>query len=75
MGLIYNKHGRITIEVRSESFILHPDYGYTRDGNNISDDLGDFGKYWRECAHPEFLSEDLDDLINALLEIKKDKKY
>ena len=37
--------------------------------------LGDFGKYWRECAHPEFLSEDLDDLINALLEIKKDKKY
>ena len=69
MGFIHDNFGRITIEVRSKSFIIHPNYGYTDDGNDFSDNLGKFGVDWRE-QHPEFLLEDLDDLIDALLEIK-----
>lgn len=72
MGFIRERHGRITVETRRESFIVHTSYGYDEEGNEHSDDLGPFGVWWRESPHPEFLNEDLDDLIAALQEIAKE---
>lgn len=46
--------GRISIEVRGESFIIHPDKSAW-----VSKD-----------SHPEFDMEDLDDMITALLDAK-----
>lgn len=66
MGFVRERFGRITIETRSESFYIHPSYGYDDEGNEWSDSLGNFGIYWREHPHPEFLLGDLDDLIAAL---------
>lgn len=58
--------GRVSIEVRRESFIIHPGYGYDESKNQHSDRDGDFGLRWRLSPHPEFKLEDLDDLIKAL---------
>lgn len=66
MGMCLEDFGRISIEVRRESFIIHPSYGYDDSGNQHSDRDGDFGVAWRESAHPEFNLSDLDDLIKAL---------
>lgn len=66
MGHIHEPHGRITIETRRESFIIHPSYGYDADGNEHSDELGSFGVSWREHPHPEFLNSDAKDLVAAL---------
>jgi len=65
--------GRVAIEVRRVSFTVHADYGYeTVDGETVHASSADvFGKNWRETPHPEFLLEDLDDLILALQEAKK----
>ena len=68
MGLIRENFGKITIEQRKESFIIHPSYGYDRDGNGESNDY--FEKHWRETPHPEFLLSDLDDLIKALRDLR-----
>jgi hypothetical protein len=70
VGFIHERHGRISVETRSESFKIHPNYGYDETGNAHSDDLGSFGVYWREHPHPEFLLEDLDDLIDALMDAR-----
>lgn len=70
MGLIRDDFGRIGIEERRESFIIHPSYGYDAAGNEHSDELGSFGIYWREHPHPEFLLADLDDLIAALTDLR-----
>lgn len=69
MGFIHERIGRISIETRRESFIIHPTYGYDEEGNEHSDELGRFGIRWRD-NHPEFLNEDLDDLIKALEAIR-----
>lgn len=66
MGFIHKRYGRITIETRTESFIVHTNYGYDESGNMHSDDLGTFGINWRENGHPEFLLADLPDLVEAL---------
>lgn len=66
MGFIHERVGTFSIEERRESFIIHPNYGYTEDGNEHSDVLGSFGRHWRESPHPEFRRDDLDDLIAAL---------
>lgn len=71
MGFIHEARGRITIETRRESFIIHPQYGYNAAGDEHSDDLGRFGVHWRSTPHPEFLIADLDDLIGALTEIRE----
>lgn len=103
MGHIHDHHGRISLETRRESFIVHPTYGYERtcpvckgdpphpmmgdcrggcsrayrDGEvdepgRVPDHAYDlFGRHWRENPHPEFLLEDLDDLIAALTAIKE----
>lgn len=70
MGFIHEQHGRVAIETRRESFIVHMGYGYDPSGNERDDSLGAFGRHWREMPHPEFLHEDLDDLITALTEIR-----
>jgi hypothetical protein len=64
--------GRIGVEVRGShgSFVIHPSYGYDGDENHTPDS-DTFGKHWREDPHPEFLLEDLDDLIAALQDAKK----
>lgn len=71
MGFIRSSHGRITVETRRESFVIHTSYGYDAAGNVHSDDLGRFGSYWREHPHPEFLTADLDDLIAALTAMRE----
>jgi hypothetical protein len=70
MGFIHEDVGRISIETRRESFIIHPNYGYNVEGNEHSEDLGSFGRHWRESPHPEFLNDDLDDLIAALEHVR-----
>ena len=70
MGFIRDRFGRITVESRSESFIVHTSYGYDAEGNEHSDELGTFGRHWRERPHPEFLRADLDDLIAALADYR-----
>jgi hypothetical protein len=70
MDFLTERVGRFTIETRRESFIVHPNYGYDDEGNEHSDELGHFGVHWRNHPHPEFLIEDLDDLIEALTMIR-----
>lgn len=70
MGLIHDDVGRISVEERRESFIVHTSYGYDAAGNVHVDDLGRFGEYWRSHPHPEFLLEDLDDLVTALQQLQ-----
>lgn len=59
MGGLRNEVGRITIESRRESFVVHADYGDT-----------DLDMLWTETPDPEFANEDLDDLIVALQELQ-----
>ena len=53
MGFIHDSHGRVTIETRSESLIVHADYGYDETGNEWSDRDGKFGEHWRTMGHPD----------------------
>lgn len=69
MGMCLDDFGRLSIEVRRESFIVHSDYGYTPDGDHTPD-TDHHGKHWRTAGHPEFLLTDLDDLIAALQDAK-----
>ena len=59
MGFCMDKHGRVSIETRRESFKIHREY--TNDA---------LGRQWRECPHPEFMLTELDDLIAALVEAR-----
>jgi hypothetical protein len=54
------------VEVRRESFLIHPSYGYKGEEENEADDDSRFMTDWREQPHPEFMIKDLDDLIDAL---------
>lgn len=67
MGFIEEKHGRVSIERRGESFKIHADYGRDADGNPVTGALADG---WRERPHPEFMNDDIDDLIAALTEAR-----
>jgi hypothetical protein len=80
MGLVYDSHGRsrISVEERSESFYIHPGYGYDEEGNEHTDDIRtargvehnpSFAERWRKDGHPEFLLEDVPDLIVALADL------
>lgn len=73
MGTCLEGKGKMSVEVRRESFIIHPGYGYIDEGNDEvhTSDVDTFGKHWREAGHPEFLKEDLDDLIAALQEARE----
>ncbi len=74
MGFLCDPVGRITVEERRESFIVHPGYGYTEDGSQHDDTLGSFGTQWREHPHPEFLLDDLGDLIEALTALHEERE-
>lgn len=56
MGMCLEEFGRISIEVRRESFIIHPDDAAWQPNRIYAD----------RDPHPEFLLSDLDDLIKAL---------
>lgn len=71
MGFIREGFGRATVESRRESFILHMDYGYDETGNVESDRDGFLGVRWRNEGHPEFLTENLDDIIAALRDYRE----
>lgn len=66
MGFCEERHGRVSIERRSESFKIHAGYGYD-DGERV---YGAFAERWRDQPHPEFKNEDIDDLIAALTEAR-----
>ncbi len=67
MGLIMRDFGKMGVEMRRDSFIIHPSYGYKGEGDDVEhDDSEPWKTAWRENPHPEFLLEDLDDLIAAL---------
>jgi len=56
MGMCHKPFGSVSIETRNESFRIHAEEGHI----------------WPpESPHPEFLLEDLNDLIDALLDAKK----
>jgi len=73
MGMCLEGKGRMSVEVRSShgSFVVHPSYGYEGDKHTPDRPSDTFGKDWREAPHPEFLLEDLDDLITALEEARE----
>lgn len=58
MGMCFDEFGRISIEVRRESFIIHPN----DEAWNQRTPQG----VLRANEHPEFYLSDLDDLIEAL---------
>lgn len=73
MGMCLDGKGRMSVEVRRESFVIHPSYGYAKsvDGDDeLTPDSDHFGRSWRENPHPEFFIGDLDDLIASLQEAK-----
>jgi hypothetical protein len=65
--------GRVSVEVRRESFTIH--YGAGRGAAEDHEDDTTFSpalkKFWREVPHPEFELADLDDAIKALQAAKK----
>jgi hypothetical protein len=63
--------GKMSIEVNRESFTIHPSYGYKGEDGDEHDDSSTFLTNWREQPHPEFLLEDLDNLIKALKDAKR----
>lgn len=82
MGFIRQHFGRLAIEERSESFVVHPGYGYDETGNeptNLVQVNGGlevreaFARWWREHGHPEFTYDSLDDLIAALVDLRESR--
>ena len=73
MGFCRDPFGRISVESRRESFVIHTDYGYDGSGEHSKED-GALWKHWREVGHPEFLNADLDDLISALVNLRDAKQ-
>jgi hypothetical protein len=72
MGMCLESFGKMSVEVRRESFIIHPSYGYKGEGDEEKhDDTTTFGTRWREEPHPEFMLEDLGDLIKALKDARR----
>ena len=81
MGFCHESHGanRISVEERTESFYIHPGYGYDPEGVNHDDSItlngertserASFARHWREDGHPEFLLEDVPDLLRALADL------
>lgn len=79
MGLCYDSYGpnQISVEQRSESFYIHPGYGYDEKGIDHDDTITLEGKrvespmarHWREGIHPEFLLEDVPHLLRALADL------
>lgn len=61
MGLCMEHHGRVLVEVRGESFKIHAGYA------GINDALA---ALWSRYPHPEFIVDDIDDLIAALQEAR-----
>ena len=59
MGFCGDKHGRVSVETRRESFKIHR--GHTDDA---------LGRTWQRFPHPEFENAELDDLIAALVEAR-----
>lgn len=56
MGMCLSEFGRVSIEVRRESFIIHPNEEAWQPERIYAD----------RDPHPEFYLADLDDLIRAL---------
>lgn len=82
MGFIRDHHGRLAIETRRESFVIHPGYGYD-ESHNVATNLvqvngglevrEDFARQWRGRPHPEFTYDSLDDMIAALTELRDER--
>jgi hypothetical protein len=68
--MILEDFGKMSIEVKRESFVVHPSYGYKGNEGDEHDDSSSFHTDWREKPHPEFMLKDLDDLIMALKDAK-----
>jgi hypothetical protein len=68
MGMCLDYVGKISVEVRRESFKIHANYAY--DGDSEKQAKGPLADWWRESVHPEFMLKDLDDLIEALKQAK-----
>lgn len=62
MGFVREPHGRIAIETRRESFYIHADY----DGTPLE-------HLWSNFPHPEIAYEDLEDLLEALQSMARDR--
>lgn len=81
MGFCHESYGenRMAVEERGESFRIHPGYGYNQAGDDHDDSITlngertferkSFAEHWRHTAHPEFLLEDVPDLIRALSDL------
>lgn len=80
MGFCHESHGRnrMSVEERGESFRIHPGYGYDETGNGHTDmirfengpaERDSFARRWRDAGHPEFLLDDVPDLIRALADL------
>jgi hypothetical protein len=53
MGMCLNGIGRCSVEVRRESFVVHTDYGYTKDADGVRptlDALHRLRRHDRRCA-------------------------
>jgi hypothetical protein len=82
MGFLRETVGKVTVESRSESFVVHPGYGYDEDGEPTSvvvvrgrpEVRASFCRRWREDPHPEFLYAELDDLVQALTRLRDDRR-
>jgi hypothetical protein len=76
MGTLFGDRGRVCVEVRRKSFVVYADYGYeTVNGETVLSPSHDtFGRHWRDTPHPEFMLEELDDLITALEEARQHLK-
>ena len=70
MGMCLKGVGKMSVEVRRESFVVHPSYGYKGEDDSEPDDSSTFQTHWRKSEHPEFLLADLNDLIAALEEAR-----
>lgn len=61
MGMCLEEFGRVSIEVRRESFIIHPnDEAWCMERPTFNVTVSE------SLPHPEFYLSDLDDLIKAL---------
>jgi hypothetical protein len=75
MGYCMKPRGRVIVEMRRESFMIHYGAGH---GDQEPEEDKTFDealeKFWREVPHPEFSLDDLDDLIKALQAAKQYRK-
>lgn len=68
--VVYSAGDRDTFMLRDAAPVIPCDETGDPLDQEEDPDAGPFGKRWREVGHPEFLNEDLGDLIAALQELR-----